>query len=130
MNLAIPRTGRRRVATVISAALLGAGLVAAAPVPAHASAGCAAAYNIQTFWGTGLQASVTLTPGDAVTSWTAEFDVADDQVVAFTYNATFVQTGHHVKLTNTSFDGTVAAGRSVVVGVGIHSNPSLTNVAP
>jgi cellulose 1,4-beta-cellobiosidase len=132
MRLALFRRcpGRRGV-TLVGVVALGAGLLAVT-LPGQASAaatGCAVRYTATTFWGSGFQASVQLTPGNAVTNWVADFDLSDpQQVVAFTYNASFVQTGRHVHLTNASFNGTVPAGGSVTVGVGVHTNPSLSNV--
>jgi hypothetical protein len=124
-----PGPGRRGV-TLVGIFALGTGLLAVAlPGEASAATGCAVRYTATTFWGSGFQASVVLTPGNAVTSWTADFDLSDpQQVVAFTYNALFVQTGRHVHLTNASFNATVPAGGSVTVGVGVHTNPSLSNV--
>jgi hypothetical protein len=123
--------GRRRFATaVLSAVLLATGLVAALPGDANAATGCSVKYAVLGFWGTGFQAGLTLTPGDRVTSWTVDFDVADQQVVTNTHNASFVQTGSHVRLTNLSFDGTIAAGSSLTAGISIYTNPTLTNVPP
>lgn len=86
-------------------------------------------YTVQNFWGTGLVAGLTVTPSVAVTSWTVDFDVADQQMVTNTYSASFVQTGSHVTLTNAVFDGSVAAGATpLTVGVMIYTNPTLTNL--
>jgi hypothetical protein len=108
-----------------------AGAVAVVAAPGIASAAtCSVAYTITTNWGTGFQAQLTLTPGAAVTAWNVQFDVADQQVVTFTYNATLAQSGRHVTLTNASFNGNVPAGSSVNMLVAVHTNPTATNVPP
>lgn len=126
------RSGSRRfAAALVSVVVLATGLVAVLPGTASAAAGCSVKYSVQNFWGTGLVAGLTFTSDVAVTSWTVDFDVVDQQLVTNTYNASFVQTGSHVKLTNAVFDGTVAAGAtSPTVGVLIYTNPTLTNVPP
>jgi len=130
MALNLFRSGPRLLTTaLLSAAVLAMGLVATLPGTASATAGCSVKYTVQNFWGTGLTAGLTFTTSVAVTSWTADFDVADQQLVTNTYNASFVQTGSHLRLTNASFDGSVAAGAtSATVGVLIYTNPTLTNL--
>jgi hypothetical protein len=130
MAINLFRSGPRRfTAALVGAALLATGLAAAFPGTASAAAGCSVKYSVTNFWGTGLTAGLTFTPPAAVTSWTVDFDVADQQLVTNTFNASFVQTGTHVRLTNASFDGSVAAGgTSASVGVLIYTNPTLTNI--
>lgn len=130
-NLSRPPTHRRRrlLALLGAIALVTTTLVVGAPGAAVA-AGCSVKHTITVHWGAGFQAGLTITPGSAVTSWTVDYDIAPDQVVAFAAYAGFVQTGSHVRLTNASFNGNVPAGGSVNVLVGVHTNPSYTNVPP
>lgn len=126
------RSGRQRPA---AAKLLGVltlliGLLIVVPATASAAAPCAVDYKVTTYWGTGMQAQIVFSPGVAVTSWSIAFDIADQQVVAFTSNGGFTQTGRHVTVSNASFNGTVSATGSVTLGIGIHTNPTLTNIPP
>jgi hypothetical protein len=131
MNLTPPRSGPRRLSTVLlSVGLLATGLVAALPGTAGADVGCSVSYSVVGFWGTGFQAGLTITPGAAVTSWTVDFELADQQVMTNTHNALFAQTGSHVRLTNASFNGTVGPGASALVGLSVYTNPTLSNVPP
>lgn len=128
MTSPLRRLGRTLLGLAVTAT---AGTVAAVVAPGIASAAtCSVAYTVTTTWGTGFQAQLTLTPGAAVTAWNVQFDLADQQVVAFTYNATLAQSGRHVTLTNASFNGNVAAGSSVNMLVAVHTNPTATNVPP
>jgi hypothetical protein len=123
-------TSRRRVLALLGAiALVTATLVVAAPGSAVA-AGCSVKHVVTAHWGSGFQAQLTITPGAAVTGWTLEYDVAAEQVVTFAAYAGFVQAGSHVTLRNASFNGNVSAGASVPILVGVHTNPTFTNVPP
>jgi hypothetical protein len=84
---------------------------------------------MQTNWGSGFQALVTVTPGGAVTSWTLEFDAAEGQRLMNAFYAGATQTGRHVTLTNRSFNGSIAAGATLNLGVQF-TNPGLINVPP
>jgi cellulose 1,4-beta-cellobiosidase len=126
MTSPLRRIGR----TLLGLAVLAtAAAVTAAPGIASAAT-CSVAYTVTTTWGLGFQGQLTLTPGAAVTAWNVQFDVADQQVVTFTYGAVLAQSGRHVTLTNAVFNGNVPAGSSVNVLVGVHTNPTATNVPP
>src|SRR4051812_13023156 len=128
MTSALHRIGR----TLLGIALAGtASAIAVAAAPGIASAAtCSVAYTVTTTWGTGFQAQLTLTPVAAVTAWNVQFDLADQQVVTFTYNATLAQAGRHVTLTNASFNGNVAARSSVNMLVAVDTKPTAPNVPP
>ena len=125
----LPNLRRRVVALLGAIALLTAALVVAAPGAAVA-AGCSVKHVVTVHWGSGFQAQLTITPGAAVTGWTLEYDVAAEQVVTFAAYAGFAQAGSHVTLRNASFNGNVPAGASVNILVGVHNNPTFTNVPP
>ena len=115
------------VALIVSAVVVPAAAVAAV---AAATPGCSVSYTVGTNWGSGFQAQLALTPGVAVTAWTVNFDVAPQQVVTFAAYATLSQSGQHITVSNASFNGNVAAGSTVNVLVGVHTNPTGTNVPP
>jgi cellulose 1,4-beta-cellobiosidase len=119
---------RRRLAALAATATLATGAGAAATA-AHAAATPRVAYTMTTNWGTGFQVQLTITPGDAVTSWTVSFDAADGQTALFAAYADMTQVGRRVTLANRPFNGTVAAGGSVNVLMQF-TNPTLTNVPP
>jgi len=120
----------RIIARILSAAALGATALVAAPAPAaHAATTCAVTYNQGPNWGSGFSATLHLTPGVAVTSWRATFDVEDQQVITAAHYANLVQTGRHITLTNLSFNGVIPAGLSTQVLL-MFSNPTGTNAPP
>ncbi|MEU8001415.1 cellulose binding domain-containing protein [Catellatospora sp. NPDC049111] len=121
---------RRRAARLLTLLVLAAAAVAP-PSPAGAVPTCTVRHQVTVHWGTGYQAQVTITPGAAVTAWTAEFDLPDpQQAVTFAAYAWLGQSGTHVTLANASFNGTVPAGGSVTALIGVHTNPNLTNTPP
>ncbi|MBO3748310.1 cellulose binding domain-containing protein [Streptosporangiaceae bacterium NEAU-GS5] len=111
-----------------AAIALGAILLLLPSAPAGALV-TSATYTMNANWGFGFQALITVTPGVSVTSWTIEFDAADQQAVTNAFYAGFTQTGRHVTLTNRSFNGSVAAGSTLNVGIQFN-NPALINVPP
>ncbi|HZM76292.1 MAG TPA: cellulose binding domain-containing protein [Candidatus Limnocylindrales bacterium] len=125
--LGAPRTA------ALTAALSGLALIAstvAVPAPASAASGCSARYTVGANWGSGLQAQLALTPGAPVTAWSVSFDVMPQQVVTFAAYATLSQSGQHVTLGNASFNGNVPAGSTVTIAIGIHTNPTGSNIPP
>src|SRR5207244_2601552 len=84
---------------LLGAALLGAGALTAAAGSAAADPPTVVTYSMQTNWGSGFQALVTITPGAAVTGWTLEFDAAEGQQLMNAFYAGATQTGRHVTLT-------------------------------
>jgi cellulose 1,4-beta-cellobiosidase len=130
-NISSPlRRLRRGIVALVGAVALGTAVLVVATPGAALAAGCAVTYTVNSNWGSGFQSLLTITPGNAVTSWTVDFDVADQQVVLFAAYGTFTQTGSHVTLHNASFNGTVAAGASVNILVSVNTNPTYTNVPP
>jgi hypothetical protein len=119
---------RGLVTTAIAATLVTTAVTAALPV-AHAAAASRVAYFMTANWGSGFQASVTITPGATVTSWSLSFDAADQQVVTFAAYAKVTQVGRRVTLTNQPFNGTIGAGASLGLTLQF-LNPTLTNAPP
>ena len=131
-----PATWRlRRTITVTVAALLAAlGLAVAGSaggVPAMAAtSSCSAAYSVQSDWGSGFTASLTITNNGtaATTGWTVTYAYAGNQTLANGWNGTWSQSGSTVTVTNESYNGSLAAGASTTAGANF--NYSGTNVAP
>ncbi|WP_214104508.1 cellulose binding domain-containing protein [Acrocarpospora catenulata] len=113
---------------VLVATLLGASVMLTVPGPATAAA-TAVSYGMTTNWGEGFQSQLTVVPGEAVTTWTIEFDLAAQQEVRAAFHADFTQTGRHVVLFNRPFNGAVPAGGMLSVAIQI-DNPGLINVPP
>ena len=120
---------RRFLTHAFGAALLCGNALLAAAGSAHAGPPAVVTCSMTANWGSGFQALVTITPGAAVTSWSLEFDAAEAQQVTNSFYAGATQTGRHVVLTNRSFNGSIAAGATVNLGLQF-SNPALINVPP
>jgi hypothetical protein len=121
MSMTLPR---------FAAALLGvAALISVVPAPAGAVTPPTVTYTMTANWGYGFQAQLAVTAGTAVTSWSLEFDAADQQALTVAAYAGSVQTGWHVTLTNRPFNGSIAAGATINLLVQF-TNPALINVPP
>ena len=125
----------RRTITVTVAALLAAlGLAVAGGaggVPAMAAtSSCSAAYSVQSDWGSGFTASLTITNNGtaAITGWTVTYAYAGNQTLANGWNGTWSQSGKTVTVANASYNGSLAAGASTTAGANF--NYSGTNAAP
>ena len=125
----------RRTITVTVAALLAAlGLAVAGGaggVPAvAATSSCSAAYSVQSDWGSGFTASLTITNNGtaAITGWTVTYAYAGNQTLANGWNGTWSQSGKTVTVANASYNGSLAAGASTTAGANF--NYSGTNAAP
>ena len=123
------RPSRRGFVTIAVAATLITAAATVATSIAHAAASSRVAYAMTANWGTGFQASVTITPADAVTSWSLSFDAADQQVVTFAVYANLTQVGRRVTLTNRPFNGNIGAGGSLGLTLQL-LNPTMTNAPP
>ncbi|MFG2020011.1 glycoside hydrolase family 6 protein [Actinomadura geliboluensis] len=123
------RPGARRGAAAGAAAvLLASGTVALAQAQASAAAGCTVEYTAND-WGTGFTANVKVTNlGDALSSWTLEWDFAGNQQVTNGWNGTFAQSGKHVTVKNPSWGGALAKNASVTPG--FQATYSGSNQAP
>ncbi|GIH22604.1 hypothetical protein Aph01nite_09140 [Acrocarpospora phusangensis] len=117
-----------KIRRTLVATILGASVMLTVPGPADAAA-TTAAYGLTTSWGEGFQAQLAVTPGEAVSGWTIEFDLAEGQEVAAAFHADYTQTGRHVVLSNRPFNGAVPAGATLGVAVQV-DDPGLINVPP
>jgi cellulose 1,4-beta-cellobiosidase len=125
---------RRRVALLASAVLAGGSLTlvaVAAPSAAQAAASsCSAAYSVQTDWGSGFTAAITVTDNgsSAITGWTLTYSYTGNQTLQSGWNGNWTQSGETVTVTNESYNGSLAAGASTSLGANF--NYSGTNTAP
>jgi endoglucanase len=130
----LPRKLRNAIA-VASAALLAAlglavaGTAGAGPAGA-ATASCSASYSVQTDWGSGFTASVTVTDNGAtaITGWTVTWTYAGNQTLSSGWSGNWTQSGKTVTVTNASWNGNLSAGQSTQAGANF--NYSGSNAAP
>jgi endoglucanase len=127
--------------TLAAAALLGAvgtagatpALKAAPAAPAAAAAAatsCSAAYSVQTDWGTGFTASLTITNNGtaAITGWTVTWTYAGNQKLSSGWSGNWSQSGSAVTVTNASWNGSLSPAQSTSAGANFAYTG--TNAAP
>jgi len=137
-----PRARRwRTVLAVVAAAAAavlgaGAGVASAAPgspasVPAAATTGsCAAAYSVQSDWGSGFTASVTVTNHGtaAISGWSLSYSYTGNQQLTQGWSGAWAQSGQTVTVANLSYNGSLAPGASTQLGANFSYSGS--NAAP
>ncbi|HEY3868677.1 MAG TPA: cellulose binding domain-containing protein [Actinocrinis sp.] len=119
-----PRPGPRGTAALtalcstalVVAAATGA-VAAGGPAPAASSApACAIDYTVND-WGTGFQASITITDqGPALTGWTLQYSYTGAEKLSNGWNAGWSQSGGQITAVNKSYNGTIASGGSTAIG--------------
>ena len=84
------------------------------------SAGCTAAYSVSSDWGSGFNASVTVTDtGTAATkAWTVSWTWPGSQQITNLWNGSYTQTGTSVTVTNAGYNGAIAVGGNTSFGFG------------
>lgn len=82
------------------------------------NSGCAAAYTVNGDWGSGFGVDVTVTNTgtSAATSWKVTWTWAGSQKVTNMWNASYTQSGGAVSVTNTDYNGSLAAGAHTSFG--------------
>jgi cellulose 1,4-beta-cellobiosidase len=126
---------RRRWATVAAAAaavgtaVFGAGAAAAVPAAA-ASTACGAAYSVQSDWGSGFTASITVTNTGtaAITGWSLSYSYSGNQQLTQGWSGAWSQSGHTVTVSSLSYNGSLAPGASTQLGANFSYSGS--NTAP
>jgi hypothetical protein len=70
-------------------------------------------------WQGGYTAQIVIgnTSSSAISSWSLKFNYPGDQKVVSNFNGGFSQSGQAVTLTNASYNGAIAAGSSVTIGI-------------
>lgn len=113
-----PRPRRRRIAALLSAVLVAAGLTTATVPVAAAATGCTATYSTQSEWSGGFVSAVTVTDSGttALTAWTVTFAFGGDQKVTNNWNSSLVQSLEYVTASNLNYNGAVAVGSSTSFG--------------
>jgi endoglucanase len=130
----LARRSRRAIAVAVAALLAAFGLAVAGGaggVPAvAATSSCAAAYSVQTDWGTGFTASLSVTDNGtaAITGWTVIWTYAGNQTLSSGWSGNWTQSGETVTVTNASWNGALSAGQSTTAGANF--NYTGTNAAP
>jgi cellulose 1,4-beta-cellobiosidase len=117
-----------RALTALAAVVLGLTAAFFAVGTARAAAGCTVTYSANS-WNNGFTANLSVTNlGDALSSWTLEFDFAGNQQVTQGWSATVTQSGKHVTAKNASWNGTLATNAST--SFGFNASYSGTNDSP
>ncbi|WLQ37922.1 cellulase family glycosylhydrolase [Streptomyces castrisilvae] len=80
--------------------------------------GCTAAYTVNDDWGTGFGVDVTVTNTgtSAAASWKVTWTWEGSQKVTNMWNASYTQSGGAVTVTNTDYNGSLAAGAHTAFG--------------
>lgn len=112
------RRRRARTAAVATAALLVTALGLLNGAPASAAGGPTATFTRSSDWGTGWEGGYRIAnPGPAaLTSWTVEFDLPANHRVTGLWDGVWTQSGTHVAVRNSSWNGTIGAGGSASFG--------------
>ncbi len=95
-----------------------------------ATGGCSAAYTTVNSWPGGFQGQVTVTAGSsAISGWTAQWTLGSGQSVSQVWSGTLTTSGSTVKVSNASYNGSLAAGASTTfgfIGTGTVSTPAVS----
>jgi cellulose 1,4-beta-cellobiosidase len=132
VTVRIGRRWRRGLAVITALAFAGTGLALVSPaLPASAATSCSATYSVQTDWGSGFTAGLTVTNNGttAITGWTVTYSYSGNQTLQSGWSGNWTQSGENVTVTNASWNGSLAAGASAT-GIGANFNYSGTNTAP
>jgi endoglucanase len=116
---------------VAATALAATALSVVARPASAASAGCRVSYTITNQWPGGFGANLAITNlGDPLTSWTLGWTFANGQMVTQLWNGTVSQSGSAVRVTNMSYNGSIATG-ATLTGVGFNGSwNNVTNSVP
>ncbi|MEU6248555.1 cellulase family glycosylhydrolase [Glycomyces sp. NPDC047010] len=110
------KTRRRRTAAILAAvtAALGASaLTVAAAQNASAAAACDVEYDVVNDWGSGFQANVSITAGEALDGWTVEWDFTGAVSGISAWNVTAQSlSGSHFTASDAGWNGAIAAGQT------------------
>ena len=130
----LPRKLRNAIAVTAAAVLATLGLAVAGAAgsgaASAATSSCSAAYSVQTDWGTGFTASLTVTNNGtaAITGWTVTWTYAGNQKLSSGWSGTWSQSGSTVTVTNASWNGSLSPAQSTSAGANFTYTG--TNAAP
>ena len=122
---AVDQAGASKVSEVVSATTLGASIIKPETVSCHVT------YSVVNDWGSGFQASISITNtgGSTISSWNLGWTFPQKQVISSAWNTTETQSGETVTMTNMGYNGTIAAS-GTLTGIGFVANYTGTNTAP
>jgi hypothetical protein len=94
-------------------------------------AGCHVVYTVTSQWNVGFGTAITIqnTGTTPINGWNLTWTWAGNQQITQSWNANYSQTGANAKLTNASWNPTIAAG-ATISGMGFNGSYSGSNVAP
>ncbi|WP_335992278.1 cellulose binding domain-containing protein, partial [Glycomyces sp. MUSA5-2] len=109
-----PQRGRRTglVLAATAAAALAAATLTTAASGAAADEGCAVDYRVVSSWGSGFQASVSITAAEAVSGWDLAWQFSGDTTVTSAWNVDWSQSGGAFSGTDVGWNGSIAAGQT------------------
>lgn len=92
---------------------------------------CHITYTNVNQWNSGFQVALTIQNTGTVplSNWTLTWTFPNNQHITSLWNASYVQSGENVRVTNLSYNGSIPAGGSYN-GVGFTANYSGTNATP
>ena len=89
----------------------------AVPTTVPAGSGCSATLKLDNSWSSGFQATVTITAGSKpITGWKAVFSLPGGASVGQLWNGTLSASGSSAVVTNTAWNGGLAAAASTTFG--------------
>jgi aryl-phospho-beta-D-glucosidase BglC (GH1 family) len=106
---------RRRPAIIgaVVAALGASALTIVSAQGASAQEGCQVEYDVVNDWGSGFQANVSITAGDAIDGWTIEWDFTGAVSGISAWNVTGQSlSGSHFEASDAGWNGSVASGQT------------------
>ncbi|HXB75695.1 MAG TPA: Ig-like domain repeat protein [Candidatus Acidoferrales bacterium] len=97
----------------------------------QAGGGCHVVYTVTTQWNVGFGTAITIqnTGSTPINGWQLTWTWAANQQITQAWNSNYSQTGANAKLTNASWNPTIAPG-ATVTGMGFNASYSGTNAAP
>ena len=103
------------------------------PTPSGGTARCSAAYHVDSQWGNGFTATVTVTNSGTVATktWTVTWTWGGNQAFVNTWNATITTSGTAVTAKNMTYNNVIGAGGNTTFGFqasfsGTNATPTLT----
>ena len=92
---------------------------------------CHVTYQVTSQWNVGFGTAITIqnTGSAPVNGWNLTWTWAGNQKITESWNSTYSQSGANAKLTNASYNPTIAAGASLN-GIGFNASYSGTNTNP
>jgi hypothetical protein len=97
----------------------------------QSGAGCHVVYSITSQWNVGFGTAITIqnTGTTPINGWNLTWTWAGNQQITQSWNSNYSQTGASAKLTNASWNPTIAAG-ATISGMGFNGSYSGSNPAP